>query len=271
MQAKSLLLPALSALLSLFINFLLHHTLSVALLNSLTLGLSVCFFQYFLPPIKSLFNNFFIIFLGAIPLFFFIPTNKFFLFLPLFFLGFLYLYKRFSKKYVLIICGLFLLFGNLYSDGIIEYPFSVQSSQLIFNSPEISYNMHRHQQDALFIPYKARLLVYSPLIYVYAALTNLFYFFNLKNLSEILLFANLYPLFTGIYIILKQKNSIKNIFLAALLITATTIGIDRSTDPFQSLYLLGPIFIYIILLGMQAINRKLYIILWILSLFLIIY
>lgn len=269
MRTKALLPFILCAILSFILNLLFSHNPTVSLLNALTLGLSAYFFQKFIALKKSLFSTFFIISLGLIPLFYFVPANKLLSFLPLFSLGFCYLYKQFPKRYVLVIWGLFLFFGNLHSGGIIKYPFNIQSPQLIFNSPEVNLYMYRHQQDALFIPYRARLLVYSQLIYVYAFLTNLFNFLNLKNLSDILLVANLYPLFTGIYNIFKQKNRMGDICITAFLATALTVGIDRSTDKFQSLYLLGPIFVYLILLGFQTINKRLYIILWTLSFFLL--
>lgn len=268
MQAKALFPAIISSFLSFALNLLFDHNLSVSLLNCLTLGLSVYLFQNYLASKKSLFNIFLTVSLGLIPLFYYLPANKLIAYLPLFSLGLFYLYRKLPKKYgIIIFWGLFLFFGNFYSGEIIKYPFNIQHSQLIFNSPEVNYNMHRHQQDALFIPYKARLLVYSQLVYVYALLTNLFNFLNLKNLSDILLIANLYPLFVGIHNIFKHKNIFRSFILTAFLVTALTAGIDRSTDKFQSLYLLGPIFIYLILYGAQTINKKLYFTLWILSLF----
>lgn len=266
MQTKIILLSFSSATLSLILNLLFHSNLLVSLLNSLTVGLSAYFSLNYLTTKKSLFNILLIISLGAIPLFYFIPNDKLFSFLPLFSLGLFFLCRRLPKKY-LIIWGLFLFFGNLYSGEIIKYPLYIQYQQLIFNSPEVNLHMYRHQQDALFIPYKVRLLVYSQLIYIYAALTNLFNFLNLKNIADVLLIANLYPLFVGFINIFKQKGRFREIFLVAFLITALVAGIDRSADKFQSLYLLGPLFIYLILQGAQNINKKLYIILWILSLF----
>lgn len=271
MQSKAVLLASLSSLLSLTINLLLHHYLLSSLLNCLTLGLSVYLFQIYLNQIKSLFNTFLIISLGLIPLFHYSPDNQFTSFLPLLSLGFFYLYEKMPTKYlVIIIFGFFLFLGNIYLSEIIKHPFRIQYTQLIFNSPEINLYMYRHQQDALFIPYKIRLVAYSKLIYVYAFLTNLFNFLNLKNLSDILLVANLYPFFTGIFYFLKQKNRYRDIFFIAFLITDLTIGIDRSTDRFKSLYLLGPIFVYIIFLGAKNVNKKLYLILWIISLFILI-
>lgn len=269
MQAKAYLPTIFSTILSLILNLFHHHNLLVSLLNSVLLGLSIYFFQRYLTSIKSIFNILLIISLGAIPLFFYKPTESVISFLPLFSLGFLYFAKQNIPGYaVILIWGVFLFLGNLYSGEIIKYPFTIQHSQLIFNSPEINLHMYRHRQDALFIPYKVRQLVYSQLIYIYALLTNLFNFLNLKNLSDALLIANLYPLFIGLIKVIKQENRFRNICFAAFIITALTAGIDRSADRFQSLYLLGPLFIFLILTGTPNINKKIYITLWILSLFL---
>lgn len=270
MQIRALLPIILASFLSLILNLLFHQNLFVALLNCLTLGLTAYLFQSYLNLQKSFFNIFIIVSLGLIPLFYYLPANAFFSFLPLFSLGFFYLYRILPKGYVIIIFGLFLLLGNSYSGEIIKFPFSIQYSQLIFNSPEINYNMSRHQQDALFIPYKARLLVYSKLIFFYASLNNLFNFLNLKNLADILLIANLYPLFVGSYKIFRQKNGFRIICFIAFLITALTSGIDRSADKFQSLYLIGPIFIYLIILGTQTVNKKLFFAFCFLTLFIFI-
>lgn len=258
-------LPAILAFLSsLILNFSFHQNLLISLLNAFTLGLSVYLFQA--RQLLSPFNIFLVTSLSLIPLFNYAPTNIYFSLLPLFSLGFFYLYKMFPRKLVIVIWGVFLLIGNLYFSEIVKYPLNIQSHQLIFSSPETNYNIDRHQKDALLIPYKARLIIYSKLIFVYVFLTNLFSSLNLKNLSDVLLLANLYPLFVGIYNIFKQKNEFTNICITGFAVTALTLGIDRSTDRFQ-IFLLGPLIVLLILLGTQAINKKIYIILWILSIF----
>ncbi|TSC88563.1 MAG: Uncharacterized protein G01um10147_59 [Microgenomates group bacterium Gr01-1014_7] len=246
-----------------------HLSLLSILPNFFTLGLSIYLFRRYLPFKTSVFRSFLIISLLLIPLFYYSP-NYFISFLPLISVGILALYKHFPNSLVLIAWAIFLFLGNLYSGEVIKYPFDIQHSQLIFNSPEVNYNLNRHQEDALFIPYKARLIVYSQLVYVYALLTNFFDFLNLKNLYDILLLANLYPISIGLYKIFTQKQELKSIFLVSFLITMLTSGIDRSPDKFQSLYLLTPVFIYLIILGAQSINKKLYFALWILSIFILI-
>lgn len=260
----------LSSLLTLTLNLIYHHSLLVAFLNSLTLGLSIHFIQRFLNLKLSAFNIFLTTFLALMPLFHYKPANNFFSLLPLLSLGILYLYTQFQKKLILIVWMLFLVLGMLYSNDIIKYPFKVQDHQLIFSSQEINNNLTKHQQDALYIPYRARQIVYSHLIYLYASLTSFFNFLSLKNLSDILLIANLYPLFTGIIYILKQNTKLTYPCIAAFLISIVTIGIDRSTDKYQSWYLLGPIFVLLIMLGAQRISKKLYLILWVLSFFIFI-
>lgn len=239
------------------------------LLNYLTLGLSIYLFRRYLPSKSSLFGSFLIISLVLIPLFYYSPNN-FVSFLPLFSVGILALYKQFPNRFVLLIWAIFLFLGSLYSSEVIKYPFDIQHSQLIFNSPEVNYHLNRHQEDALFIPYKLRQIVYSQTIYFYALLTNFFDFMNLKNLYDVLLLANLYPIFVGIYKIFIEKNKFKHIIFSAFFVTMLTAGLDRSPDKFQSLYLLGPIFLYLILRGAQNINKKVYLALWALSFYIFI-
>lgn len=256
---------------SLILNLTSHHNPLVSILNSLSLGSSVYFSQIYLRQSASIFNTFLVISLGLIPLFYYIPKEAYFSLLPLLTLGFIYLAKRnISYIHVIVILfGLFFFIGNIILSEIVKYPFKIQLNQLIFNTPELNNNIFKHQQDALFIPYKIRLVIYSKLIYFYALLINLFNTLTLKSLSDTLLIANLYPLFIGVYDILRQRSKMTYFYIVAFLITALTVGIDRSTDKFQSVYLLGPMLVILILLGAQRINKKIFLSLWILSLFIL--
>ncbi len=265
---RNLLLPiSFCFILSGLLNYFLHGDLLISLVNPFTLASSIYLFKNYFITKKFLFNSFFIISLGLIPLFYYLPNSNLISLLPLISTGILSLYKVISKKWVIIVWVIFLLVGNSFSGEIIKYPFNIQDSQLIFNSPEINYNIKRHQSDALFIPFKLRQLVYSNLIFIYAILNNFFDFLNLKNLYDILLISSLYPLFLGCYKIFMEKNELRDIYLITFVVVILTAGIDRSPDKFQSLYLLGPIFINLIILGVQSINKKLYLFLLLLSLF----
>lgn len=265
---RRFLLALLSSLLSLSLNLFTHQNLFASFVNSLTLGLSVYFFQNLLNLKRGLFHYFILFLSGLIPIFLYAPVNVFFSFFPLLILGIIYLYNRNPNKLFLVMFGFILFVGILYCGEVIKFPFEIQQMQLIYNSPEVNYNLTRHQEDALFLPYKMRLIVYSKLIYLYALLTNFFDFLNLKNLYEILILANLYPLFIGIYKVIRENQKLKFLIITAFLITLFIAGLDRSPDKFQSLYLLGPIFLYLILVGSQFINRKIYLTFWLLSLFL---
>lgn len=269
MQTKTFFTAFIPSSISLILNLISHHNFSVSILNSLTLGLSIYLAQKYLSQRASVFNTFLVISLGLMPLFYYIPKETYFSLLPLFSLIFLYFAKK-NIGAVIILFGLFLLIGNIYLSEIVKYPFKIQYTQLIFNTPEINYNIFKHQQDALFIPYQARLMIYSKLTFIYALLINLFNSLTLKSLSDTLLIANLYPLFIGVYDILRQKSKLTYLYVAAFLITALTVGIDRSTDKFQSVYLLGPMLIFLILLGARRVNKKIFLSLWILSFFIFI-
>lgn len=256
---RGFLLPAIAFLLCLGLNFYSHHHVIISLINSFTLGLSVYLFKEYLIIRNTTFHFFFIISLSLIPLFSYAPNLTFLSFLPLIILAifYSYMYSKSKKKILMITLILFLLTGNLYAGELIKFPSDIQYSQFIFNSPEVNYHLNRHREDALFIPYQVRLLVYSQLIYIYAHLTNFFDFLNLKNLYDVLLLANLYPLSLGIYKVFNQYN-LRHFFFASSLGTLLTTGLDRSPDKLQSLYLLGPLLIFLIILGAQNFNKKLY-------------
>ena len=272
---NKILLPTISFVLTFILNYLFHQDLLISFLNSCSLSLSIYIFQNYLNEKKIMFNIFLTISLSLIPLFHYQPNNYLISFLPLLSLGFFYIqfFIHPTKKLfnlIILIWVLFLFFAIAYSSEIIKFPFNIQNSQLIFNSPEINYNIGRHQQDALLFPFKIRQIIYSNLIFIYAILSNFFNFFNLKNLLDILFLVNLYPLFLGIFDSLSQKVEFRILLITAILIAICSIGIDRSTDKFQSLYVLGPTLIYLIILGMKSINKKIYLALWIISFFILI-
>lgn len=269
MLSKTVIFILLASFLAFTINLLTHQHLLTSLLNSLILGLSVLLFKDYLVKSPSAFNLFLIISLAFIPLFSYLPDNQFISFLPLISLAFLFMHKRRESKMLILAFSLFFLIGNVYLSGIIQFPFYFESSQLIINSPELNLNILRHTQDALFLPYQARLIMYSKSIYFYAFLSNLFSFLTLRNLYDVLLIANLYPLFIGFFNFLKEEK-FRYFCIIALLITALMTGLDRSTDKFQSIYLLSTFFIYMILVGVRNLNKKLYIILFLISIFILI-
>ena len=273
---QRLLIPIIFVfILTFLINFLSAHNLLTSIANSATLCLSVYLFKDYLNKRRFLFNIFIIVSFCIVPLFHYQPKPGFISLLPLLSLGFFYISSRATKKLVylnkvLVLVWIFFLTLSIsYSSEVIKPPFGIQSSQLIFNSPEINYNIKRHQQDALYIPYKIRQLIYSDSVFSYAILTNFFDFLNLKNLSDALFIANLYPLFVGFYKFFRERFEFKYLCLSAFLITILIAGIDRSPDKFQSLYLLGPVFVYLIILGLRSINKKFYILLWVLGLFIL--
>src|SRR3989344_747513 len=269
MKFKFILSTTLCFLLAFILNLFSHHSLSVALTNSFLLVLSIYFFQSFLN--KSYYLSYLIIIsFSLIPLFNYLPYINLISLLPLISLSFFILYKRWPKKWILIFFAISLFVGNIYSGEIIKYPLNLQDTQLIFNSPEINYHIKRHTEDALFLPFKMRQLLYSKLVYIYAAFTNFFDFLNLKNISDVLLIANIYPLFMGFSLLFKQEKVFRNFCLMAFFVTLFTAGIDRSPDKFQSLYLLSLIFLFLIILGLQKINKTFYLSLWVLTLFLLV-
>lgn len=251
------------------LNYFTHLNLLVSINNTLILILSILLFKKYLDEKKYFLNFFIIASCSLIPLTFSNTASGVFSFFPLSFLVVLYLRNYISKKAGLFIFALFFFITSLYVSDLIKPPLSIQKSQLIFYSPEVSYHINRHQQDALFIPYSARKIVYSSTVYFYVFLTNFFNFINLKNLSDAILIANIYPLAVGIYSFIKTKSDYRSIFFASIFLAALVLGIDRSPDKFQSFYMLTPLLIYFIFNGANYVNKKIFALLWMLTILII--
>lgn len=269
MRSNLLLDQTLAFFCCFIVNVISHQDLLVSLTNSLTLIFSINFFKEYIKKI-SLFTSLFLISLGLMPIFTYHPVNTYLSFLPIISLILINFYKGKPSKLKLAIIAIVLFISNLYVGEVIKFPISIQHTQLIFNSPEIRYNIKRHQADALYIPFKIRQLVYSEIIFVYASLSNFFNFLTLKGLVDVLLIANIYPLILGLYKTFKEKAFFRNLCIVYFLITFLVSSIDRSPDRFQSLYLLTPIFIYLMLFGFKLIHKKIYIFLFAISIFILI-
>lgn len=169
------------------LNIITHGKLLVGLINSLVFSLSIFFFKN-LSAKSSIISYIFIILLGA---------QNFILYFPYIYLTFMLILQKGKSKNLLLFLGLSLFYISLISGGVIGLPFHVNTNQLIFNIPETNYAIAQHQKDALYIPFSIRPLIYSNLIYIYVFFTNIANFINFKNLYDVLLLANLYPLTSG--------------------------------------------------------------------------
>ena len=273
MNRKTVFILLGSFLLCFLLNLLNHNQLLVAFFNSSLLILSILFFQRFSGKKISTITPIFLILLGAIPLFHFNPEKIFINYAQLITLV-LWLsavtVKNKKVKYLLFFAGIILLFwGNLISGKMLNWFLDLDKERTIFYVPSFQEAIVRYRGEALYVTYQLRLLIYSSLIYFYYLLTNIARLLSLRSLYDVLLIANLYPLFRGIILSLKSPKAKNSFIYLGLLITLIAIGINRSPDKFNSLYFSSPLLLYFILLGLEKINIKIYALLLFLSLIMI--
>jgi hypothetical protein len=232
------------------INIFFKNNILVAGSNSIIFLLSIL--------VVKKFNPIFLPILALMPIFSFDIKQIQINFLLIAFLGLIFLAKniKVGKNIIILLAlGLF-VWGNLLGAKIINWPNLPDISQLITKSEPIKNYIIQHQKDTVFLPYKARLLIYNPLTYIYYGLGNMLHLVTLGNLIDVILLVNIYPLIMGFVKQIKEKKDIWFwIFLTASLII---IGLDKSPDKFNSLYFLSPILIWLTTKGLEKINGKIY-------------
>ena len=159
-------------------------------------------------------------------------------------------------------------FADFLIGGIIVLPFNFQIDHTIFANQHISDAISRHQHDALYLPFRLRPLLYNGLAYPYFLFTRVFDFLSFSSLINIFLIANLYPLIMGLFKLVTSRSSTEKYFiLTIIIVTFLVLGFSRSVaQEISFLFVVSPVFIYLILLGLREANIKLYLILLVLSL-----
>lgn len=161
-----------------------------------------------------------------------------------------------------------ILLSNLYGLRIITLPFHFQPGNTILANWHIAESISQHQQDALYVLYSLRPILFNQLGYLYFTLTNTVYYLSLSNLYNIFLILNLYPLLIGIFELFRSHRDKEKLFIfGSLMITLLVMGFSRPVQEITSLFVISPLLIYLILLGLKKINLKLYLMLALLSLF----
>lgn len=186
------------------------------------------------------------------------------------FLTFLILVVIIRGKFKILapVVGLFyILLANIFLNTIIIWPFHFQASHTILSDKHMTEAIFQHQQDALYLFFRLRSLLFNSLIYPYVTLANTANFLSLYNLANIFLIANLYPLTLGVIKLLTNRSASERYFiLGSIIITLLAIGFSRSVSEKPSLFLITPLLIYVLLLGLKQINVKWYLILLVLTL-----
>lgn len=260
-------------LITFFLNIINHGNILIGILNTLLLFLSIIFYlkisQEKLSSIKSLsFISPILFLIAAIPMFAY-KHNIFILLLaigiiPLFLL---YLNIKSTRLKVTLIIGIFfyLALASLYASRLISFPFLFNDSLFLSSDYWVNLSISNMQKEALYLPYKMRFWVFNNSVYFYVLLSKMAGLFMLKNLYEVLLIANLYPLAKGLILDLRDWDRSKTFLIFCLLLISLIMVSSRTVNIFDVFLLLSPFLMYFMLRGFSSINKAIYLILFILS------
>lgn len=194
------------------------------------------------------------------PLFHYQPPQLIFISLPfLTLLILIIIIKNKYKGWILSLGCLYILVASLFISGIITWPFHFQIDHTILADKHISDAILQHQQDALYLPFKLRPVLFNSLVYLYSLLTHASYFLSFSNLYNIFLLANLYPLIIGSVSLMRNNLPVERFFImGGIAISVLVVGFSRSIQEMSVLFVASPLFIYLILTGLRKVNVKLY-------------
>ena len=251
------------------LNIVKHGNILIGILNTLLLFFSI--YLYFrlsnqrlsFKSLKNLSPLF--IFIAPIPLF--IQNQDIYIILLAIGINLLilcYLATRFKKTLVLVI-SFYILFACFYANGIIKLPFSIQSDLLIFTDDRVNLYISQMQKEALYMPYRLRLLLFNSSVYIYVILSKLAGIFTFKNLYDGLLMVNLYPMIKCVVLDFNNWNKSKILIIYCILMISLFTVSSRTVDIFKTFTLLLPILMYFILKGLGYVNKAIYIVLFVIS------
>lgn len=249
------------------LNILSHGQVWIGALNTLMLALSILLFQNYSHQKISSIKSLYIILLGAIPLFNHYYENYILIFFTIGIILLFLMYLKLKFKYLLTtIILLYIFIASLYAGEILKFPFSFQGDLLIFNDNWTNQAISEMSKDALYLPYPIRPLIFNSSVYIYVIFSKTAELFMLKNLYDVLLIANLYPLFKGIILDVRFWDRRKLLMIVCIFLIPFTVVISRSVDIFNTFLLLSPFLMYFILKGFGSINKRVYLLLIIFSL-----
>lgn len=253
------------------LNIIRHGDILIGGLNTFLLFLSILFYLQFskqkILALKSFrFISPLVFLIGAIPLF----SYNYDLFVILLAIGVCFLLllclvgNRF-KKILIFITLLYMIIASFYVNGLIKLPFSLQSNHFIFSDEWIKLYILQMQNEALYVPFKLRLLIFNSSIYLFILFSKMANLYIFKNLYELLLIANLYPLAQGLILDLKEWSRAKTLMVFCMLLVSLITVISRRIEIFNAFSLLAPFLIYFILRGFKVMNKIIYLGLFVLS------
>ena len=121
--------------------------------------------------------------------------------------------------------------------------------------------------ESNYMPYIIRSVIFNPSVNFYVILSKLAGLFTLKNLYDSLLIANIYPLVIGLTLDLRNWNKSKTLLILCILLISLSMVVSRSVEINNTFILLSPFLIYFILRGLNSVNKKIYLALFIISIF----
>jgi hypothetical protein len=257
-------------LLSFSLNIINHRNIIIGIFNTLLLFFSIFFYYKFSHQKLSFFKFLslgspLIILIGAIPLF--IRANSIFIIfvtIGIILLTLLYLSAK-QKKVLLLMVVIYLILASFFAGGLIKPPFSFQTNLLIFKDDWTNLYITQMKTESQYMPHIICEVVFNPLVHVYVILSKVAGLYTLKNLYNALLIANIYPLIVGVTSGLKNKNRSEIFPFFCILLISLSVMFSRSEEINNTFLLLSPFLIYFILRAINSINKKIYFVLFLVS------
>ena len=170
-------------------------------------------------------------------------------------------------KTVSILMLLVLFLGSMHSGEVFNWPWSYNYERVLVNQPYIKDQIQTQQNEAMYLPFRLRPMVFNKDVYIYDVLGNIFGFMSLNNLARVFLLANIYPFIYGLIESVKNINKWSTkINLVALGVGLFCAGLNRTPDKLNYFYLLTPVVVYFMWIGFKKVNLKIYSILMVISL-----
>ncbi len=257
----------LVSLFCLLLNIIIHGHIWIGILNTLLLISSLYLFQIFSHQKISSIKFPFILLLAIIPIFIHDYENPISIVFTLGIILLFLIYIKTKFNYLLPFFFLYLFIASLYAGGIIKLPFLFHADSLIFNDHWTNDAISGMAKEALYLPHSIRPLIFNNSVYLYVLLSKTAELFMIKNLYDVLLIANLYPLIQGIILDLKSLDKEKKVIFFSIFLVSFTVVSSRAINIFDTFLLISPFLIYFILKGFNYINWKAYTLLMILSFF----
>lgn len=249
------------------LNIINHGSFVIGILNSLFLGLLLFFYQSFSVKKLASLDPVYFMLLGIIPIFVHQYEDIKVIFFAMGLTALMIIYLKTKINPLIYIIFLYIFITVLYVGRIFDPPFSFQSNRLIVSDNLTNVAIRRMQDEALYMPYTFRLIIFNCSVYLYVILSKVAELFMIGNLATVLLIANIYPLVKGLVSELKSFDRRKFFMISGVLLTSLTIVLGRSVDIFSAFYLMSPFLIYFMLQGLNLVNRKIYLLFVIFSIF----